>query len=124
MLFHRIRSSRPGIRMLAGTVLAVGVVAGSATAAVATPAHQGGSVRSTSSFVAFTKQNFGGSRHTLTGCGGHNIPTPLGSWKVFYSGKEIRMYNHVNEGGTVVFRFDGNSSSRQGAGWKSLLVAC
>jgi hypothetical protein len=124
MLGHRTRSSRPGLRALVGILLALGVAAGSASTAVAAPVSHAPRVRVTSQFVVFTQHNFGGNHHTIQGCGGHNIPLPLNSYRVFYHGQHIKMYNQTGERGPVEFTFTANAQSPLGAGWKSLFIVC
>jgi MiAMP1 len=126
MLSHRIRCHPSALRLLAGILFALGVLAGSASPAfAATDSHAISASRApTSSFVAFTGHDFTGTEHDISGCGGHNMPLPLGSWEVFYRGQTINMYNVTNEAGRIVATFRGNQSSSTGAGWKSLFVVC
>jgi hypothetical protein len=134
MLFHRIRSSRPGIRVLAGTLLALGVAAGTASAAAAAPVPRAASahevpahadhVLKASEFVAYTGRSFTGTVHVITRCGGHNIPLPLNSWRFFYRGESVKLYNERNEGGAVLVIFHSNEQSPVPAPFKSLVIVC
>lgn len=82
MVSHRIRSRWPALKVLAGMLFALGLLAGSAsTAGAATghaaSAHHAVSARvdtavsraPTSSFVAYTGQDFTGRSHDVHGCG-------------------------------------------------------
>jgi hypothetical protein len=144
MLPHRIRSRRPALRVLAGMLVALGVLAGSASTAVAAPsphavsavsAHHTVSARQdiavfpdapTSSFVAYTGQDFTGTAHDISGCGGHNLPLPVGSYKWYARGQSGRMYNCRNEAcrTNYVLPSNENASSSLGVGWKSMFIVC
>lgn len=122
---HQTRRSRLGLKVLVSTLFVLGTVAGTASTALAAPARPAVIPRAlTSSFIAFTGHDFTGTSHDLTGCGGHNIPTPLGSWEVVYQGQHIHTYNVRNEGGASQTTFTSNQSSPNGAGWLSIFIAC
>jgi hypothetical protein len=145
MLSHRLRRGRPGLTVLAGalaTLGAVGAFAVSASSAVAAPARPAVSAPArhapsapaamavfrapTSSFVAFTGHDFTGTAHDISGCGLHNLPLPVGSYKWFARGQSGRMYNCRNAACAVNFVLSSNQNASQstGVGWKSLFIVC
>jgi len=134
MRSHRIRSGRSALRMLAGASLALGVLAGSAATAFAATAPHAAPARThsavpnapTSSFVTYTKSNYRGKSHNITGCGGHNLPLPIKSYSWTGDGQNGLMYNQKHEAGKVVFTLHGNQNTKSphGVGWKSILINC
>jgi hypothetical protein len=122
---------------MAGVLFALGAFAVSASAAVAAPAphaHHAVSARAvmvaprapTSSFVAFTGHDFTGTAHDISGCGLHNLPLPVGSYKWFARGQSGRMYNCRNAACAVNFVLSSNQNASQttGVGWRSLFIVC
>jgi hypothetical protein len=120
--------------VLAGTLFALGMLAGSASTALAAPgphpvsAHHAVSeiAAPTSSFVAYTGQDFTGNAHDIGGCGPHNLPLPIRSYKWFARGQSGRMYNCTNEACAVNFVLPSNqnASSTTGVGWRSMFIVC
>jgi hypothetical protein len=141
-MLHRFRSGRSVAKVLTGALVtlgALGALAVAASPAGAASAHHTTSASAatvvlnaarlgpdsgTSTFVAYTKEGFEGTAHTVTGCGGHNIPQPVNSYIFSYEGQHVFMYNCRGEACDVNHTLLGNASSKKPVGWQSLFVNC
>jgi hypothetical protein len=83
-------------------------------------------LRVTSSFDTFTKHDYQGTPHITDGCGGHNLPLPIGSYKWNARGQTGRMYNCKNERCSPAFSLPSNEDAHStlGVGWKSIFIVC
>lgn len=119
----RSSGSRLGFRAVASAVVVVGALVASVTPALAAP-NSPDAV--TSEFIAYSQSNFTGTATIIDGCGGHNMPYPVGSYEWINRGQSARLYNLANEQGTTVAQLaaDTAASSSTGVGWKSIFIVC
>jgi len=93
------------------------------TRSVATrPAHR----RITSSWVVYPGTSFTGSPKDIHGCGVHNRPFPVNSYKWFARGQSGRMYNCFNAACAVNFVLGASTDASQSTpvGWRSIFIVC
>jgi len=135
--------------VLAGILFTLGAVAFSALPATAAPAHSAAAAHSTvavsalraaaapahgtvaprnltSSWVVYSGTSFTGRAIDIHGCGTHNRPYPVNSYKWFARGQSGRMYNCFNAACAVNFVLPSNSNAEQSTpvGWRSIFIVC
>jgi hypothetical protein len=146
MLSRGFRSRRPLLTALAGVFATMGALGAfavtSASSAMAAPPGHAVSVQArhqvkaptrilvpaaeTSSFVAFSGTSMTGTSRDINGCGVHNMPFAVRSYRWIHRGQSGRMYNCANAGCAVNFVLASNadSSSPNPVGWKSIDIIC
>lgn len=123
MQFHRLSSNRLGIKILGGTVLALGALTASVMPALASP---NSNLAVTSDFIAYSGQGFTGNHVDIDTCGGHNMPFALGSYQWLNRGQSALLYNTTDEQGTPVTTLPADHAEQMATpvGWKSIFIVC
>jgi len=82
--------------------------------------------RITSSWVVYSGTSFTGTARDIHGCGVHNRPYPVNSYKWFARGQSGRMYNCFNAACAVNFVLSSNQNASQSTpvGWRSIFIVC
>ena len=82
--------------------------------------------RITSSWVVYSGTSFTGTARDIHGCGVHNRPYPVNSYKWFARGQSGRMYNCFNAqcAVNVILGAGTNASQSTPVGWKSIDIIC
>lgn len=105
----------------AATAAARALAARDLTAPITLPSR-----RETSSWVVYSGTSMTGTSRDINGCGTHNRPFPVNSYRWVARGQSGRMYNCFNAGCAVNFVLPSNSnaSSNNPVGWKSIFIVC
>ena len=136
--------SRRALTMLAGALATMGALGAfavtSASSAMAAPTNHAVSAPArhqvtaptrvlvpaaeTSSFVAYSGTSMTGTSRDINGCGTHNMPFAVRSYRWIARGQSGRMYNCTNAACAVnfVLSSNANASSPNPVGWKSIFI--
>jgi hypothetical protein len=125
--------------VLAGGLATLGALGSfavvSASSAVAAPTHHAVSpsahriaipAAETSSFVAYSGTSMTGTSRDINGCGVHNMPFAVRSYRWIARGQSGRMYNCSGAGcaANFVLASNENTSQTTPVNWKSIDIVC